>query len=390
MKEILPGSTIGILGGGQLGRMTAMEARRLGYDVEVYDPDPLCPAAGLSSGHWSYSYEDLDRLKAFARSVDILTYEFENIPSGSVKVLEENFLVCPSASVLAISQDRVKEKQFLAQNGFPVAPFRVVRTLAELTASALELGLPVVLKTVQLGYDGKGQVPLDTIEDCRWGWKELGEPQLAIVEKKINLLSEFSVILALGYERNFSFLPIPRNYHRKGILDYSIVPSGLGKEVEEAAKEIALEIALTLGVVGLLTVEFFLAENQQILVNELAPRPHNSGHFSLDSCITSQFEQLIRAICKLPLGQSTLKGPVLMRNLLGDLWRDGRPPNWPGLLKIPGLKLHLYDKKYPRPGRKMGHYSLLGEDLKAILASDKQALKILQEDLEPSRTERNG
>ncbi|QSR89601.1 5-(carboxyamino)imidazole ribonucleotide synthase [Methylacidiphilum caldifontis] len=378
MKEILPGSTIGILGGGQLGKMTAMEARRMGYEIEIYDPDPFCPAAKVASRHWNYPYDDSDRLKDFSQSVDILTYEFENIPAVLVKKLEENSLVCPSGSVLDISQHRVKEKEFLACNGFPVVPHQVVRSVEDIKDAAARLGLPLILKTALLGYDGKGQVQLHSIEDCQRGWEDIGKPELALVEKKLDLFAEFSVIVALGYKKNYAFFPIPRNFHRNSILDYSIVPSNIEKKIEETAKEIALAIALSLKVVGLLTVEFFLTENAEIFVNELAPRPHNSGHFSLDSCLTSQFEQLIRAICNLPLGQTTLRGPVFMRNLLGDLWQDGQSPNWIELLKIPSLKLHLYGKKHPRIGRKMGHYCLLGEDLEEIISLDKQALKILQ------------
>ncbi|KIE58120.1 phosphoribosylaminoimidazole carboxylase [Methylacidiphilum kamchatkense Kam1] len=381
MKEILPGATIGILGGGQLGRMAAMEARRLGYGVVIYDPDPSCPAAAIADKHWIGGYDDIDKLLDFAAAADVLTYEFENISSLALRKLEEESLLFPSAAVLEICQHRVREKEFLSSRGFPTVSYKVVNRPEELSSKAADLGFPSILKTAQLGYDGKGQVSLSSIEDCFSAWENIGKPAIALLEKRLELLAEFSVIIGRDHKKNVSFFPIPRNFHKKGILDFTIVPSGLGKRLEKEAKEIAFEIAAALDLIGLLAVEFFLTENEDIVVNELAPRPHNSGHFSLDICLTSQFEQLLRIICNLPLGATSARSNGLMRNLLGDLWRADNQPNWAGLLKLPGLKLHLYGKKQPRVGRKMGHYCIVGENMDDILALDTQALQILENNL---------
>lgn len=357
-RSFLPGKTIGILGSGQLGRMSAMAAKSLGYRVVVYDAKPDGPACSTADLSITAPFVDKDALTQFAEEVDVVTVEFENIPVEALEFLETKVTVRPSASVIRTCQDRVLEKRFLQENGFPVAPFRVITSATELEAGMEELGVPSILKTAVLGYDGKGQQRLAPGDDLRAAWEHLATP-CGVLEKRISFASECSVICArtpIGETRCF---PVQENSHRDGILDVSVAPASLLPPVAAKAQKIAAAIAEKLDIVGLLTVEFFVLSNGELIVNELAPRPHNSGHHTLETTMTSQFSQHIRAVCGMPLGSVELRFPGVMINLLGDLWQGGEP-DWELLLSEPNLFLHLYGKSEAKDGRKMGHFTLLG------------------------------
>jgi 5-(carboxyamino)imidazole ribonucleotide synthase len=354
----LPGTTIGILGSGQLGLMSAMAARSLGYRVAVYDATPDGPACSCADFSMAAPFGDREALRRFADQVDVLTVEFENIPVEALDFLESYVPVRPSSQVVRICQDRVLEKEFLRDNGFPVAPFRVITSARELGEGLQALGGPCILKTAVLGYDGKGQMRLSPGDDTKKAWAGLGVSR-AVLEKRISFTSEASVICArsaLGESRCF---PVQENFHRDGILDMTIAPAALERFVAERAQEITAAIAARCGVLGLITAEFFVLGDGSLIVNELAPRPHNSGHHSLETSTTSQFAQHIRAVCGLPLGSVDMRASGVMLNLLGDLWEGGEP-DWPLLLREPGLHLHLYGKREAKAGRKMGHFTLLG------------------------------
>ncbi|MDD4932144.1 MAG: 5-(carboxyamino)imidazole ribonucleotide synthase [Methylacidiphilaceae bacterium] len=376
MSPKFPGASVGILGGGQLGRMLAGEARRMGYRVAVFDPDRESPAAALADRHWCSDFSDPKALAEFANAADVITYEFENIPVESLAFLDSKVSVFPSPEILRICQDRILEKDFLVRQNCPVPAFCRIESAGDLTKALQIVGIPAVLKTARLGYDGKGQAEVLAQSDLERAWRRLGECP-AILEKKVPLEAELSAIVGRSAAGAITVFPIPRNFDREGIFDCSLVPSGLGERVERAAGEIAVEIASALGLVGVLAVEFFLAEGGQLLVNELAPRPHNSGHFTLDGCITSQFEQQLRAIAGLPLGDVRSRGPLLLRNLLGDLWAQGEP-DWAALLSLPGLRLHLYGKSRPLAKRKMGHYSVIASSMEEAREIDERAQAILR------------
>lgn len=357
---ILPGAVIGIMGSGQLGRMSAMAAKAMGYRAAVYDAMSDGPAVSCSDLSVTAPFDDQDALERFASQVDVVTVEFENIPAGALEFLETRVPVRPSSRVIRVCQDRILEKEFLRGIGIPVAPFRVVASPADLGTALRELGAPSILKTAALGYDGKGQIRLATGDDTAAAWSRLGAPR-AVLERMIPFVSEASVICARTPSGETACFPVQANVHRDGILDVTSVPSGLLPEVEAEACSLTTRIAVELGVVGLITAEFFVLANGSLMVNELAPRPHNSGHHTLETVITSQFAQHIRAVCGLPLGSVDLRSPGVMVNLLGDLWSGGEP-DWELLLREPGLFLHLYGKKEAKAGRKMGHLTLLGKD----------------------------
>ena len=368
---ICPGSTIGVFGGGQLGRMFGIAARRMGYRVHTYESMPDSPAGQVSDREFTGSYTDEEALKEFVRSVDVITFEFENIPSSVIEHLAQEKPVYPRAEVLHICQNREREKTFLAERGYPHVPFRLVAGKGDLEPALAALGPPAVLKTADFGYDGKGQRKLNDLQGF-----PLPRGQKAILEKWIDFECELSVICARGTDGQLSTFPVAENIHHRHILDYSIVPARIPAELQVEATEIARSLADHLEVVGLIAVEFFLTKEHGLLVNELAPRPHNSGHYTFDACVTSQFEQQLRAVCGLPLGLSKLLSPVCMVNLLGDLWRDGRPPDWSPVLRRPNAKLHLYGKTEGRPSRKMGHYCVLGSTVEEVVA---EALEIKTE-----------
>lgn len=360
-RVFLPGATIGILGSGQLGRMSAMAAKSMGYRVAVYDASPDGPAVSCADLAITAPFDDLDGLARFADAVDVATVEFENIPVGALEFLEGRVPVRPSSRVVRVCQDRILEKEFLQGAGIPVAPFRAVTSASGLKQALGELDAPSILKTAALGYDGKGQISLRPGDDAGEAWARLGAPR-AVLEQRVSFASEASVICARSPRGETLCFPVQSNVHRDGILDVTTVPAALPAAVAVGAKaqELASSIAEKLGVIGLITVEFFVLHDGVLMVNELAPRPHNSGHHTLETTLTSQFAQHIRAVCGLPLGPVELRSPGVMINLLGDLWSGGEP-DWELLLKEPGLFLHLYGKREAKPGRKMGHLTLLGE-----------------------------
>jgi len=351
VAPILPGSTIGCLGGGQLGRMFALAARKMGYRVHTVDPTPDSPTGQISDREYNVPFTDISTLLEFARGVDVVTYEFENIPVEALDALATKVILRPGRDVLYTTQNRRREKEFLQKNNFPVAPFRVVHEEADLRAAVALLGCPCVLKTADFGYDGKGQQKITHDTDLAAVWQRhgtgAGKPA-GVVEAWVPFAAELSVVVARGFsgadgECQSQAFPPTVNEHENHILATSVAPAPLASSILARAQSIATEISTRLDVVGLLAVEFFLTLRGELLVNELAPRPHNSGHYSFDACVTSQFEQQLRAVCGMPLGDTRLLSPVLMRNLLGDVWGNGTP-DWPGLLALPGLRLHLYGK----------------------------------------------
>jgi 5-(carboxyamino)imidazole ribonucleotide synthase len=381
-EAILPGATIGCLGGGQLGRMFALSARKMGYRVHTVDPQPDSPTGQVSDREYNVPFTDIATLTEFARGVDVVTYEFENIPVEALDALAPRVKLRPGRDVLYTTQNRLREKQFLSGAGFPVAPFRVVQSESELRAAVAELGCPCVLKTADFGYDGKGQQKITYQTDLGAVWKKHGLYN-GVLEAWVPFAAELSVVVGRGMrinefeEHEAIAFPPTLNDHENHILATSVAPAPLADSILARAQSIGIAIAKELNVIGLIAVEFFLTKRGDLLVNELAPRPHNSGHYSFDACVTSQFEQQLRAVCGLPLGDTRLLSPVLMRNLLGDVWAHGTP-DWPGLLELPGLRLHLYGKSEPRVGRKMGHYCVLAETLDQAREIDAQAQKILR------------
>jgi len=371
MKAILPGATVGVLGSGQLGRMFAIAARRMGYRVHTYSPDSDTPTGQVSDKEYEHPYDDLDAVREFARGVEVVTFEFENVPAAAVEAAEGLAPVRPSGSVLYTTQHRLREKTFLSAHGFPVAPFRHVRSLPDLSAALEEIGFPAVLKTAGFGYDGKGQTRIGSARDASSAFEAL-RGQEGVVEAFIDFEREVSVVAARGAGGEFAHYGVVENTHSRHILDLSVAPARVDESVEREAVEIARAVLEQLEVVGVTCVEFFLTRSGQLLVNELAPRPHNSGHFTFDASLTSQFEQQLRAVCNLPLGSTELLRPAAMANLLGDLWQAGEPL-WCAAAAFPNVKLHLYGKTEARPGRKMGHLTALGltpeEAARAVLAA---------------------
>ncbi len=359
MNPILPNSTIGVLGSGQLGRMFAIAARRMGYRVHTFSPESDTPTGQVADTEIDADYEDLDAVKDFARNVDVITFEFENVPFETVEAAEKFAPVRPRGEVLHVAQNRLREKTFLSKNNFPHAPFRHVRNLEELKQSVGEIGAPCVLKTAGFGYDGKGQARIKSVNESERAFAKIGA-QEAILEKFVRFEKEVSVVAARDLRGNFAHYGVIENAHENGILDVSFAPAFVSPKIEKEAVEIARTILEKLDVVGVLCVEFFLTKDEKLLVNELAPRPHNSGHLTVDACATSQFEQQLRAVCGFDLGATEFYKPAAMANLLGDLWENGEL-NWASALKNPNVKLHLYGKAEARTGRKMGHLTALAE-----------------------------
>ena len=350
---ILPNSTIGVFGSGQLGRMFAIEARKMGYRVHTFSPDADTPTGHISDVETTASYDDLDVVRGFASAVDVVTFEFENVPSGTIEAAAEIVPVHPKGEILHTTQNRLREKNWLAANGIPVAPFRHITGEEDLREAVREIGLPAVLKTAGFGYDGKGQVRIKSSEDVTDALEEMRGGE-AVLEKFVDFEKEVSVVCARGQDGSFAHYGVIENSHVDHILDVSFAPADVSDSVVRGAFEITREIADAFGYVGTMCVEFFLTKKGDLLVNEIAPRPHNSGHLTFGPCVTSQFEQQVRAVCGLPLGSTEFYRPAAMANLLGGLWQDGEP-KWPALLAMPDVKLHLYGKADARPGRKMGH-----------------------------------
>ena len=359
--KILPGSTLGMLGGGQLGRMFTIAARTMGYEVVVLDPDKESPAGKLATTHICADYSDQAALDQISKNCDVVTTEFENVPASTLEALAKTGPVRPGAKAISIAQDRIQEKNFLKNNGFFTAPFAVINSLEDLKNNISEIGTPAILKVSRFGYDGKGQFGINVESDIENAWETL-KGEACVLEQRMPLDIEVSVVLARGTEGEVVTYPVSENIHESGILDVSVVPARIDKNLEEKVISMAKNIAAALDYVGIMAVEFFISDGK-ILVNEIAPRPHNSGHYTLDACVTDQFEQQVRAVCGLPLGDTTLLSPVVMINMLGDIWHGGKAPMWQKLLDHPNVKLHLYGKREARPGRKMGHFNVLSSNI---------------------------
>ena len=356
---ILPGATLGVLGGGQLGRMFALAARRMGYGVAVFAPEEDPPAGHVASRHLRAPFDDLDAIAEFAVGVSVVTFEFENVPSASAAAAERHAPTRPAGSLLHTTQQRRREKEALQAAGVPVATFGVVESEDDLAAALKKTGVPAILKTAAWGYDGKGQIRITRAEDALAAWEELDRTP-CVLEAVVEFEREISVMGARGVDGSIALYDPTENDHANHILDVSVVPAGIQARTANAAHEITRTLLEAWEVVGILCVEMFQLPNGDLLVNEIAPRPHNSGHLTIEAHATSQFEQQVRAACGLPLGSTERKAPAAMANLLGDVWSGGEP-DWAAALAVPGVALHLYGKAEARPGRKMGHLTAVGE-----------------------------
>lgn len=360
MSAILPGATLGMLGGGQLGRMFVTAARTMGYEVIVLDPDPNSPAGSMASEHLQAGYDDRAALDIMALRCAAISTEFENIPADTLEYLAQSVPVHPSASALGVAQNRISEKIFFETLGLEVAPFLTIESAADIE-QARRFKFPAILKTATLGYDGKGQQVCQSFDDLAEAFARVGS-SICVLEQRINLAMEVSVVLCRSQSGIVDCFPIAQNEHANGILDISIAPANISDSMAQEVKSAASQIAKGLDYCGVLAVEFFISDDNKILVNEMAPRPHNSGHYTLDACLTSQFEQQVRMMCGLEAGSSELHTPVAMWNLLGDIWPQTGEPAWDELLNHRNARLHLYGKAEARIGRKMGHVNFLAKD----------------------------
>lgn len=368
---ILPGSTVGVLGGGQLGRMFIFRAHEMGYRVAVLDPDPKSPAGLVADEHLQAAYDDETALRTLASRCSAVTTEFENVPAGTLALLSSLTSVSPSSVAVAIAQDRILEKTHLADAGFRTAAFLPVRSVDDARDAFTRLGRTAILKTSRLGYDGKGQAVVTSAAECAASFERLGGRE-CILEEKLALELEVSVIIARSAKGETAVYPPGENVHRNGILYSTVVPARIPDALAREGRAMAEEITGSLEYVGVMGVELFVANGGKLYVNEIAPRPHNSGHYSIDAAATDQFEQQLRAMCGLPLGSTRLLSPVAMVNLLGDLWASGEP-RWAAALDVPGVRLHLYGKAEARPGRKMGHLTCVADSADEALAGAERA-----------------
>ena len=373
---ILPGAVIGVLGSGQLGRMFAIAARRMGYRVHTFSPETDTPTGQVADVEVRAQYDDLAAVRSFAKGVDVVTFEFENVLSATAEAAAEFAPVRPGGRVLHITQHRLREKTFLASNGLPVTPFHPVNSLADLEAGLAAFGYPSILKTAGFGYDGKGQTRINRAEDAAPALAAAGSQEM-VLEAFVDFACELSVVAARGTDGSFVHWGAIENSHQRHILDLSIAPARVPPAVRDEAVAITRAVLEQLAVVGVLCVEFFLTRDGKLLINELAPRPHNSGHLTFDACVTSQFEQQLRAVCGLPLGSTELLRPAAMANLLGDLWQAGEP-NWNAACAYDQVKLHLYGKLEPKAGRKMGHLTAMARDVDEAAALVIAARRSLQ------------
>ncbi|MCA9241011.1 MAG: 5-(carboxyamino)imidazole ribonucleotide synthase [Planctomycetales bacterium] len=353
------GAVLGVFGGGQLGRMFCQAASALGYRTHVYSPESNGPAAQVADFNTPADYHDFAAVDRFAKSVDAVTLEFENVPVAAVEAASRHCLARPSGEVLFTVQDRLREKRFLSSAGIPVAPYAAVRNEAECQAAILQIGAPAVLKTTKFGYDGKGQTKIEERDKAFEGWTYLGR-HACVLEKFVAFKREVSVIVARGADGQTAVCGPIENHHERHILDLSVLPAGGSEDSAADARRIAEQVAVELGLVGVLCVEFFETAEGKMIVNEIAPRPHNSGHLTIEACKASQFEQQARALAGLPLGSFHAPRPAAMANLLGDLWEGGEP-NWSAAEQVPGVKLHRYGKHDARVGRKMGHVTAVAD-----------------------------
>jgi 5-(carboxyamino)imidazole ribonucleotide synthase len=372
-----PGSTVGVLGGGQLGRMFAMAARRLGYRVHTLTPEHDTPTGQIADREISAPYDDLDAVTRFARGVDVVTFEFENVPAAAAAAAEAHAIVRPNGRALAIAQHRLREKTFVAGLGVPVTPFAPVRGADDFAAAIAAVGCPAVLKTAVFGYDGKGQARVAAAHEIAAAWEAIGRSE-AILEAFVDLDREISVIGTRGVGGAWSSFGPIENVHRDHILDVSTAPAVVSEAHAALAVDVTRQVMDALDYIGVLCIEVFVTRDGRLLVNELAPRPHNSGHLTIDACRTSQFEQQLRAICGLPLGSSDRLMPAAMANLLGDIW-DGGEPRWAAALSDADVRLHVYGKASARRGRKMGHLTALAPtvaEARAHVVRARDALRV--------------
>lgn len=363
MSVIQPGAMLGVLGGGQLGRMFAIAAHQMGYRVTVLDPDKDSPAGRIADQFICAAYTDRAAVQQMHEQCAAVTTEFENIPAETLNQLAQQLPVRPDAQSVAIAQNRIAEKRYLQHNGFAVAPFAVIEQITDV--AAVQNLFPGILKVSQFGYDGKGQRRVDNCDELAAAFEDL-KAVPCVLEKKLPLQCEISVVLARTADGGIESFPAIENQHVNGILDISIVPARVSPLLVQQADKAARRLADTLDYTGVLCVEFFILPDGQLLINEIAPRPHNSGHFSIDACVTSQFEQQVRALCNLPLGNTTLHQPCVMINLLGDVWQGG-DPDWTKVFRESSAKLHLYGKNEARTGRKMGHFTVLDDTVEKAL-----------------------
>jgi 5-(carboxyamino)imidazole ribonucleotide synthase len=382
---IAPGATLGVLGGGQLGRMFAMAAHRMGYRVVVLDPDPHAVAGAVADRHLCAPMDDEAALDELARSCEAVTVETENVPTAALARLAQRVVVGPSAHCVAIAQDRFREKRFVAGLGLATAPYAEVSTAADLAPERIESLLPGILKTSRSGYDGKGQARVNTAAETLAAFERFGGVP-AVLEAQVALALELSVVLARGADGSIAHWPVAENRHEAGILDVSIMPARIAPKLAARAVDAARAIAHALEYRGVLCVEFFVRVDGALLVNEIAPRPHNSGHATIDASRTSQFEQQVRALAGLPLGDTALTTPIAMQNLLGDLWSNGAP-RWEAILAQPGAALHLYGKREARPGRKMGHFTCVAPTVDEALEVALRLRRALPRDAAVARAE---
>ncbi len=377
----MPGDWLGMMGGGQLGRMFCHAAQSMGYKVAVLDPDEQSPAGSVAELHIRAAYEDQDGLARLAARCKAITTEFENVPAQSLRILAQRSRVCPSGDAVAVVQDRIQEKAFIDKTGVPVAPYAAIHAGADIAAAPDAL-FPGILKAARLGYDGKGQARVQTREQALAAFEDFKQAP-CVLEAMLPLASEISIVLARAADGQCVLYPPARNEHRGGILavstvDQALVPDALARQAADAA----VAIAGALDYVGVLCVEFFILQDGRLVANEIAPRPHNSGHYTMDACVSSQFEQQVRAMAGLPLGSTRCMNPVVMLNILGDVWFDPdsgarREPDWRGVLAVPGARLHLYGKAQARRGRKMGHINVLGATLEEARAAAARAARAL-------------
>ena len=375
--SILPPATLGMLGGGQLGRFFVSAAHEMGYQVLVLDPDKNSPAGQIAERHFCNNYDDYAALDAFAAGCAAITTEFENVPAATLDYLAKFVPVRPSATAVAICQERIAEKSFLRDNGLPHGPFTEIRSEDDIRNAPAEL-FPGILKVARFGYDGKGQATVNNHQEALLAFGHV-KGEACVLEQRLKLDYEVSVVLARDEQGQVRCFPTGENEHTRGILDVSIVPARTSVCLRSDAEDVAARIADKLGYIGTMAVEFFVSQGR-LIVNEMAPRPHNSGHYTIDACVTSQFEQQVRALCGLPLGESRAHSAAVMVNLLGDLWFEKgengehyREPDWAKLYAVPNLKLHLYGKHHARPGRKMGHFTVIGESAEQVQSTARAA-----------------
>ena len=368
VQALLPGASVGVIGGGQLGRYFVIAARRMGYVTYVLDPDESAPAMQLCEHKIVGAYDDEAALATMAKSCDAVTIEFENVPASSLELIANSTRIAPPVAAVTIAQERHAEKQAARSAGLQTAPYVVIKSSADIDSALDTITLPAIIKTSRLGYDGKGQQTCHSLEDVSAAFNELGQVE-CVLEQRINLKAEVSVVLARGADGQVACFPIAQNVHTNGILDTSVVPATTSEQHQQQAQDMAVKFAHDMQYEGVLAIEFFIDEQDQLLFNEMAPRPHNSGHYTLDATQTCQFEQQLRALCALPLGSTQLLSPVCMLNVLGDSWPNNAEPAWANVMQKSGAHLHLYGKAAARAGRKMGHINCLATSADAALAA---------------------